>query len=96
MANTRIQQVTNTERTPEYDVTTEVEVTPEEESKSTSLSMPTDPALLQELQRQIQAAQRTHWCRADFRGGLLEHHLAPGRGFAGKQAVHQENRQVYP
>ena len=60
MANTRIQQVTNTERTPAYDVTKEIEVTPKEESKSTSLSMPTDPALLQELQRQIQAAQRAY------------------------------------
>lgn len=60
MANTRIQQVTNTERTPAYDVTKEIAVTPKEESKSTSLSMPTDPALQQELQRQIQAAQRAY------------------------------------
>lgn len=60
MANTRIQQVTNTERTPAYDVTKEVEVTPKEESKSTSLSMPTDPALLQEIQRQKEAAARAY------------------------------------
>ena len=37
-----------------------VTVEPSEESKSTSLSMPTDPALQQELQRQIQAAQRAY------------------------------------
>lgn len=58
MANTRIQQVTNTERTPAHDETTEIEVTPKVESKSTSLSMPTDPALLQEIQRQREAAAR--------------------------------------
>lgn len=40
--------------------TTTVTVEPSEESKSTSLSMPTDPALQQELQRQIQAAQRAY------------------------------------
>ena len=37
-----------------------VTVEPSEESMSTSLSMPTDPALQQELQRQIQAAQRAY------------------------------------
>lgn len=60
MANTRIQQVTNTERTPAYDVTKDIEVTPKEESKSTYLSMPTDPALLQEIQRQKEAAARAY------------------------------------
>ena len=40
--------------------TTTVTVEPSEENKSTSLSMPTDPALQQELQRQIQAAQRAY------------------------------------
>lgn len=40
--------------------TTTVTVEPSEESKSTSLSMPTNPALQQELQRQIQAAQRAY------------------------------------
>ena len=60
MANTRIQQVTNTERTPAYDVTKEIEVTPKEESKSTSLSMPTDPALLQEIQRQREMLARAN------------------------------------
>ena len=40
--------------------TTTVTVEPSEENKSTSLSMPTDPSLLQEIQRQREAAARAY------------------------------------
>ncbi len=43
-----------------YQTTKTVTVEPSEESKSTSLSMPTDPALLQEIQRQREAAARAY------------------------------------
>lgn len=58
--STYVKQVTNKFQTEPYQTTEKTEVTPSVESKSTSLSMPTDPALQQELQRQIQAAQRAY------------------------------------
>lgn len=56
----KVQQVTNKFKTDPYQTTKTVEVEPSEESKSTSLSMPTDPATLAEIERQKQAAARAY------------------------------------
>ena len=58
MANNRIKTVTLNNNTPAYDETKDVHVDDKEELSSSSYSMPTDPALQQELQRQIEATAR--------------------------------------
>lgn len=58
MANNRIKIVTLNNNTPAYDETMDVHVDDKEELNSSSYSMPTDPALRQELQRQIEATAR--------------------------------------
>ena len=58
MANNRIKTVTLNNNTPAYDETKDVHVDDKEELSSSSYSIPTDPALHQELQRQIEATAR--------------------------------------
>lgn len=58
MANNRIKTVTLNNNTPAYDETKDVHVDDKEELSSSSLSIPTDPALRQELQRQIETTAR--------------------------------------
>lgn len=56
----KVQQVTNKFQTDPYQTKKTVTVEPSEESKSTSLSMPTDPATLAEIERQKQAEAKAY------------------------------------